>query len=366
VGGKAAVSNLIGYEAPGKTRTGYSQTLYFGKTSGRFNFNIDHSLTDTKYSHADLGFFTNNNFLNHHIYVGYRWTEPRKWYNRIFLNFNMSISNLLSQIGNIETKYQRSEINFNGNIQTKKLSWLGLYTAYNPHQNDFYEPRWEGRYFTRGSSVILDVWYESNSAKKYSFYTENAARKYFNFYNAFAMDINISQTYRFSSKFSLTHRLNFYPRFNSIGYAASTSMNNIIFSRRKINTVEDILQAKYNFTNKMGITFRARHYVSSVKNKEFFTLRTDGKMDPNSTFNQNVDRNLNYFNIDMVYTWQFAPGSFLNLVWKNSADDYSDHVEKGYFKNLSNTLETEQVNNFSMKVIYFLDYLQLKNHKKKK
>ncbi len=372
VGGKAAVSNLIGYEAVGKTTSGYSQSLYFGKTSGRFNFNLNHSLADTKYTHADLGYFTNSNYLNHNLWVGYRWTEPKKWYNRIFLNFNMSVSNLLSQIGNIKTKYQRSEINVNGNIQTKKLSWLGLYTAYNPHQNDFYEPRIEGYYFTRGSSVIMDLWYESNSAKKYSFYTENAVRKYFNFYNAVAADLNISQTYRFNSKFSISHRLNLYPRFNSMGFATferdaiTGAIKNIIFGRRKINTVEDILSAKYNFTNKMGITFRARHYVSSVKYKEFFTLGTEGKLASNSTFNRNVDFNQNYFNIDMVYTWQFAPGSFLNLVWKNSADDFQNQVENSYFKNLSNTLETEQINNFSMKVIYFLDYLQLKNHKKKK
>ena len=371
LGGKAAVSNLIGIEANGKTISGYSQSLYFGKTSGRFNFNIDHSLTDTKYSHADLGYFTNNNFLNHHMYVGYRWTDPKKWYNRIFLNFNASISNLLSQISTIATKYQRSEINVNGNLQTKKLAWLGLYAAYNPHQNDFYEPRVTGYYFTRGSSAILDLWYESNTAKKYSFYTEVAARKYFKFYNTVAADINISQTYRFSSKFSLSHRINFYPRFNSVGFTAferddiTGAIKNIIFGRRKINTVEDILSAKYNFTNRMGLTFRARHYVSSVKNVELLALGTNGKLNP-SAYNENKNRNLNYFNIDMVYTWQFAPGSFVNIVWKNSADDYRENVEKGYFKNLSNTLDNDQINNLSVKVIYFLDYLQLKNLKKKK
>ena len=365
VGGKAAVSNLIGYEAPGKTKTGYSQSLYFGKTSGRFNFNVDHSLTDTKYTHADLGYFTNNNYLNHHIWMGYRWTEPKKWYNRIFLNFNMSISNLFTQIKTIETRYQRSEINFNGNIQTKKLSWVGLYTAFNPNQNDFYEPRLEGKYFHRGSSYIFDTWYESNSAKKYSFYTEDAIRTFFNFYNAVSMDLQFSQTYRFNSKFSLSHKLNYYPRINSIGFAWTNYTDTVIMGRRKINTVENVLSAKYNFTNKMGITFRARHYVSAVKNKNFFTLRDDGKLDANTVFNKNVDRNLNYFNIDMVYTWQFAPGSFLNIVWKNSIEDYRDHVEKGYFKNLGNTIETDQSNNLSLKVIYFLDYLQLKNHKKK-
>ena len=36
-----------------------------------------------------------------------------------------------------------------------------------------------------------------------------------------------------------------------------------------------------------------------------------------------------------------------------------------YLDNLQNTLQTQQNNNFSLKVIYFLDYLQLKKLKKK-
>jgi hypothetical protein len=67
----------------------------------------------------------------------------------------------------------------------------------------------------------------------------------------------------------------------------------------------------------------------------------------------------------MTYTWQFAPGSFINLVWKNSIYDFNYLVEKNYFKNFSNTIDADQNNNVSFKIIYFLDYLQLKNHKKK-
>ena len=61
----------------------------------------------------------------------------------------------------------------------------------------------------------------------------------------------------------------------------------------------------------------------------------------------------------MVYSWQFAPGSFLNIVWKNATQYYSNEVESHYFKNLTNTIGAENNNNFSLKVIYFLDYLKL-------
>ena len=115
----------------------------------------------------------------------------------------------------------------------------------------------------------------------------------------------------------------------------------------------------------MGITFRSRHYMSTVANREFFTLLQDGNLAENNTFNQPVDRNVNFFNIDMVYTWQFAPGSFINVVWKNAIVDQGNAVEENYFKNLGQTLDADQNNNLSFKIIYFLDYLKLKKVKSK-
>jgi len=133
-----------------------------------------------------------------------------------------------------------------------------------------------------------------------------------------------------------------------------------IFALRKVKTVDNTLNFKYNFNNKMGLTFRARHYASVVSNKEFFTLQKDGSLSKNGDINQNLDKNVNYFNIDMVYTWQFAPGSFLNAVWKNATVYSSDKSGMKYLDNLQNTLNSDQNNNLSLKVIYFLDYLSIK------
>ena len=361
-GGKAAVSNLIGYEPNGDTKTGYSQQLYFGKISGRFNFNVWQELTDTKYSSNDMGYFTNNNFLDHGLWVGYRWTKPKNWYNRIGINFNANISQLFTKIGNIDEKYQRSNLNFNGHVQTKKLLWFGTFWNYTPKQNDFYEPRNTGWFFQRGSSAGGGGWFETNYAKKYSVYTEIAARQFFNFYDQFNLDAFVNQNYRFNNQFSLSYRLGYQPQFNGMGYT-TTLPTEIIFAKRDVKTIENILSAKYNFNNMMGINLRIRHYYSSVDNKEFFTLQQDGSLIPNSSYVENKDQNANFFNVDMVYTWQFAPGSFINVVWKNAVYDYTNVVEKSYFKNLGNTMEADQNNNISLKVIYFLDYLQLKKKK---
>ena len=74
----------------------------------------------------------------------------------------------------------------------------------------------------------------------------------------------------------------------------------------------------------------------------------------NPGFHPPVNENVNYFNIDMVYTWEFAPGSFINIAWKNASQYYSNIAEKKYFENLTNTLNQNNNNNFLLKLFILL------------
>jgi hypothetical protein len=172
----------------------------------------------------------------------------------------------------------------------------------------------------------------------------------------------LGQNFRFNNKLTLSHRISYQPSYNNMGYTYVEGSSDINFAKRKVNTIENILSAKYSFTNKAGITFRARHYLSTVENKEFYILQRNGSLLLHENYHPDANRNVNFFNIDMVYTWQFAPGSFLNIVWKNATQHNTNKVENGYFKNLGNTLDSDNNNNFSLKVIYFLDYLNFKKH----
>lgn len=363
LGGKVSSSTLAGFPEKGENLSGYSHNLYFGKTSGRFNFRVFQELTDTKYNSNDLGYFTNNNFIDHGAYAGYAWTEPKGWYNRLRVNFNFYTSRLFTPIQGIDKKFQTTNININANGQSKKLFFIGVFAGYRPKENDFYEPRQEGYFFQRGESFAGGGWFESNDAKKYSYSIEAFQRHYINFYKQQILDISARQNYRFNNKLSVSYSLGYSPAFNNIGFTAIDGDNNVIFARRKVNTIENNLGIKYSFTNKMGITFNARHYMSTVENKEFFTLQKSGTLVKNDAYTINSNRNANFFNIDMVYTWQFAPGSFINIVWKEAVYNYTDQLESSYFKNFGNTLQADANNNISLKVIYFLDYLQLKKQK---
>ena len=366
LGGKVATSNRFGYLEDGGTETGFSHELHFNKTSGQFNFSLSQERTDTKFTSDDMGYFTNNNYLNHYLWVNYHWNQPKDWYNRININFNSNISVLSKKIEPIDEKYQSAGFNINANAQTKKLWFFGVFAGYNFKQNDFYEPRRQGWYFQRGAQVILESWMETNNSKKFSFFIDALYRKSINFYDQYGFDIVLGENLRLNNKLSFSHQINFQPRYNNIGYTYVSGSSNINFAKRRVNTVENILSTTYSFSNKMGITFRARHYLSTVDNKEFFLLQKDGNLQANTGYQPNADQNANFFNIDMVYTWQFAPGSFLNIVWKNATQYYTNEVERSYFKNFSNTISSNNNNNFSIKVIYFLDYLNAKKQLTKK
>jgi hypothetical protein len=375
VGGKAALSNKIGYLPGGKNETGYSHNLYFGKTSGKFRFNLNQDLTDTKFNSNDLGYFTFNNYLDHYLWMGWQWLKPTKWYNNFRLNVNSTYSRLQSPITLADKsikRYRSAFFNVNVNGQLKNLWFVGAFVGYEPEYNDFNEPRLPDKVFRGWQSRTAMAWFESNYAKKYSVSTQfmYVSRTMF---KSKRYQLNFSQRFRFNDKFSITHNMNLEPQKRNAGFAdhyywdavAQDYLPSYSFGRRDIATVENVLVFKYSFNAKMNVNTRVRHYWRRVEYDELFDLQVDGKLKENNYVPSEANQNYNIVTVDAVFTWQYAPGSFINLVWKNNTEAFNRIVNENYFKNFGNTIETDQNNNISLKVIYFLDYLQLKKKKTK-
>ncbi len=368
VGGNVSFSNLMSKKD--KNITGYAHSIYFGKTSGRFNFTIWQDLYNDKYDKSDFGYFTNNNTMDQGAWFGYNWTKPIGWFNQMRINGNFYYSRLVSPIDLLQRKemmYQNASINFNFNGQTKKLWWVGANINGGPKRNDFYEPRSFGRVFQDKGRINMSVWWESNSAKKLSWggslYTGTGG-----VFNRKNFEYRLYGKVRFSSKFSVDNSINVNSSKNQSGWAASIGPNRdtIIFSRRNVSSVENVMNIKYSFSNRMGLTLRARHYWSKVDPQQFYELDMYGKLQtPMSPFTQNVNQNYNYFSVDMVYSWQFAQGSFFSIVWKDIGENFNRQFEKTYLNNLSNTVSGDQFTSLSVRVIYFLDYLTVRNKLKR-
>jgi len=348
-----------------KNSFGYSHVIYAGKTNGTYRFNLWQELADTKYTSNDLGFYTNNNFIEQGIWIGINQPKPTSWRNQMNTNININYSRLLKPIGTNNPMYQFSRINVNTNGQLKNLHWFGLNGNVNFDENDFYEPSSEGSYFKRGGSAMIGAWLETNNAKSWSINPELFIKRFFDFYDATAVDMNLNQNWRVNERLSLRLGGSYQPRFNNVGFADySDSEETSVFAKRDIQTFETSLRGKYNFTNRMGITLVARHYVSSVKNKQLFYLQKNGTLNANDLSPEEYNRTANFFNIDMVYTWQIAQGSFVSIVWKFAVNRFDEEYRANYIRNLSNTLGENQNNNLSVRLIYFLDYNTVVNKRR--
>lgn len=356
--------------------TGYKYGGGFGKVSGSFVFSTTVQAVDDKFNPNDLGIQFYNNNINTYIYAGYYFTKPTKWYNRWFNNFNFNYDQLY-----VPRSFQSVKFNYNTNLQFKNLWWIGLFANASPKGNDFYEPRVAGRFFRTPSYYTIGTFGQSNNAKKYSVIL-TAMFGNTQLFNQHEWYFDFTQIMRFNNKISISHYINLDPISNNIGFPTSNSdngadgiynSNTLLFGRRNRMTVENRLNFKYSFNNKSYITMRLRHYMGTVTYKEFFTLNAAGNLDAipagNTSIkqyisnNHNFDNNYNTFNIDMVYSWRFAPGSEFNVVWKNGINTYERDVVNGYFKNFNNTIAAPQNNSVSIKILYYIDYLQLQKRK---
>lgn len=336
-----------------KYTTGYAHSLGIGKVNGRLNIRLQQEVADKNYDKNDMGILFNSDYMNHYLWIGYKWVKPGKWYNNIFLNYNNNLSHRFS-----DQLFLKYNTNINTNIQLKNLWWIGINANYTPKNIDIFEPRVSGHYFNRQSSISSYVWGQTNETKRYHVSLEAGYRKY-QLFNANAQEFDFEQRFRFNNRLSVAHEIEYEIYKNGAGFAAVEN-NNIVFAKRKTNTVENSLSAKYSFSKTSILNFIARHYWSQVDIKSFYTLQNDGSLKSYSSYNENKNQNLNLFNIDLVYTWQFAPGSFVNVVWKNAISHFTNQIDNKYFSNLENTFSSQQNNNISLRVIYYLDYLNLK------
>lgn len=378
VGGNFSLSNIFENK---QTKTGYAYSVYFAKTSGKFTFNVWQDFKNNKYDNSDLAYFTNNNDVHSGIWMGYNQNKPGKWYNRLGTNVNFHLTNLASAIEGVEIKgkkFQRFWGNYNLYGQLKNLWQFGLNFNANSDYNDFYEPRVYSRVFHNKGRIGANVNWNSNSAKKlswggYAFWGEGAVTK------RKTWEYGLNGKIRFSSKFSIDASISNENTKDQPGWAEtlyalpnSTQKDTVMFSRRNVRNINSSLNFKYNFTNKMGVTLTTNHSWGKVEPKQFFVLNQSGNLeDPNFVYNNNRNVNFNYLTMDLIYTWQFAQGSFFNIVWKDISSNFNRSFEKDYVSNLGKTLTDKSYNtdiqfrSFSVKVIYFLDYLTVKNRKRK-
>ncbi len=337
---------------------GYSYGLAFAKTSGQFQYETSYDVDSRHYNKNDLGFLFQPNVRNLSGEVSYQIFKPFGIFNR--MRFNLGSQYIRLQDPNAFVNYG---VNFNFFAVTKKFFAFGLNSFYEPFTtNDYYEPRTDdfSRYYQFPVNAGLGAWVSSDYRKTFAYDLRTFFRK-FDEDGRFYYDIFISPRYRVNDHLSFILDINSSTSLNEVGYVTKES-DDIILGVRDVQTIENVLNTNYIFNNKMSLIFRLRHYWSVAEYSSFHKLEQDGSLGY-SNYNSFNNNSFNAFNIDMEYRWRFAPGSDIFFVWKNAItafEDIPERIPSDYNKGISQLSDIPQSNSFSIKIIYFLDYLMLK------
>lgn len=345
---------------PDSSSNGYTYTVSFSKVSGNFKFFINRLVESKVYNPNDLGLLFSPNETSHMLELSYNQFNPGKYFLNWGGNFNAFYSNRYE-----DNKFQEAQLNFNYYHTWKNWITQWAYVGVAPvGKHDYFEPRREGRVFIGPNWYGINTGVSTDYRKKIAFDLSIAHFRDFTAGGVFK-EINAGPIIRFSDKVKMNYNYSFSRDYKNQGYS-NTVGDNIYFAFREVRTHVNSLNMSYILNKNTSLSFRARHYWSTVEVLEYKLLQQDGNLGFDTTnYADNNNYNVNFFNIDLIYRWRFAPGSDLILVWKNDVNSFAnDLTVKKYtgdrlLDSIIGTVSGKQTNTFTIKVLYFLDYLNV-------
>jgi len=344
---------------------GHAYFLQFSKIKGQFLFELNHNTESDTYDPNDFGFLQSNN--------------ESSWSTEIEYNINKPFWKVLNWKNELEIVYKslyqpRKFTDFVINLSThttfaKRYISTRLEMGLYPFENhDYREPRVNGFewMFKRPRYGFLEGMISTDYRKMFAVDFMPGAWKAFD-YDRYGYWFYLSPRVRINDKWQIIYSLNLNNDFNSFGHVDhyDVSENNaaIFFGKRDQLTISNTLNTGFIFNNKSSLSLRVRHYWSRVEYDDYYQLLKSGYLSKPidyDTYGNDFDANYNAFTIDLQYLWRFAPGSELSIVWKNAINTHSNSIVNNFWENFDNTINADQINSISFKLLYYLDYQYLK------
>ncbi|MFM1857485.1 MAG: hypothetical protein RLZ05_545 [Bacteroidota bacterium] len=341
---------------------GFTTRLSFRKVSGKIQYGLTQSIESDRYDPNDLGFLQAPNEVNTIFNASYNQFTPTKRFLSYRYSIRASNSYLYKPYEWRELEIGASAFYFLRNFWDVNIE----YVAKPLWQHDFFELRTPGRMVRSMPWHYTGFSGSSDSRKRFFAGLEGGYAFTPAFENAEFFRYEFSFRYRFTDWLSLTLSSEGKRDMGNVGYAFRREANGEpIIGWRDVFEQTTLLTGLLNFTPRMFLTLRARHYWSRVTYEKFFNVDADGNW-INRAFIPGVDNNYNAYNLDVFYTWDFKYGSRLIIGWKNWMPlDYAidGSAFTNYGKNLRQVFQIPQGKELTARLIYFLDYQKLKRKK---
>ncbi len=336
-------------------KSGASFNAGIDKIFGKVRYGLGANLVTKDYDINDLGINFITNYYSIFLYQNYRILESNKLFN------SMSYTNNFNARFDITTgKPHFINYNFNFNSTSKqKNNFNGFGFNFRLFQTyDFYEPRVEGRYSENPKSASFWYYNSPNYNKKFLI-DKNIWAGWGSFQNMYWYGISLSPRYRPTDKLLLTLETDYSIDSHERGFVNQLG-DDIIFGARNRKTITTNINGEYYFNPLTSLSLNFRHYYTNAAYQEFFNLLEDGSYEKNENYTQNHDFTFNTWNMDVRFSWWFAPGSQMEILYRNTLDSYSEFAENDFVDNLDFLFDQPITQIFSVRLTYFLDYNKAK------
>ncbi len=352
---------------------GFANYIEFAKISGKLQYSISNNIESDQYDPNDLGILPAPNEVVSVAGVSYNIYQATKRFLNQRYSFMLTQSHLFKPFTNQKRQLEASAFwifhNF-WDLSVRFETSPGWFRDFFDLQTPMDVRATPRRVLKRSPYYFVGIQGSSDSRKRFFGRWNFGAAEGPQPNDPYTL-LGVGGRYRFSDR--LTVDLDFARQHDNGQWGFAFIRDNLtgdpILARRKYTDVATILTGTYNFTPRMNMTLRARHYWNKLENTNLYDVRNDGYWD--ERFNlipSNYDVNYNTFSLDVFYTWDFRLGSRIILGYKNWLGRDFEYMVDGvkhakYFGNLEQVFDKAHGNEFTVRFIYYLDYQQLKKKK---
>ncbi len=369
---------------------GHKFNLSLDRLTGRLRYGARYGEESARYDPNDLGLLFFNNSRQGNLYGEYNWFEPFGKFNsasvRAFANVAYLNSPALFNNAGAGSRFRMTTRNF--------LTFGGDASSGLRAGREFQDTRTPGLGLNMPAWGQVGAFVSSDYRKTFAFDVRTNFGRFWEDGGTNAFSLSVSPRVRLGDKLllRLEARYNTNHRFlGYIGHSAASAKtyglaglatgyrilgeggvgyagirpDGIVMSYRDIESHENQLTVEYSFTANVNVNLRVRHYWSRVLHREYFEIQRAGDPIATTYTGRNPDgtsiddRSFNAVNVDGFFRWRFAPGSDVFVSYKTQGY-FAGLLERGYLRNLGVFGQETVDNSLTLKVIYWLDYNEIK------
>lgn len=340
--------------------SGYHGRLKISDGGGHWRWNITQNLITDQYEVNDLGFQQRNNQLSHYGELTWRTIQPIGRFNRITQTVFAGYNSLYKPF-----RYEEFFVGYSAFQLLRSFFAFGLDLTSSPVESyDYFEPRTPGRWFRVPDQYNASAFISSDYRRTLAVDSRLAVDAWGDLGRR-SVNYRLAPRLRFGDHFFTVISSEITNTTNDYGYVPDTVDAAVYFGRRNTLRVVNSIDASYVFTPVSSLTLVVRHSYTDVDYLSFYQLQEDGGLE-NAALTGVNDLNFNTFNVDLKFSWWFAPGSELVLLYRNVIASIDNTVGGSYLENVDGVLQSPMQNNISLRLTYFLDYHSVKKQLSRK